>query len=164
MKTRLAATGIVAAAALAVAAAPAGASTSAINATGGSLVTTATAAAPNVAAKANVSYAITNARCTSTGITFTAKTAESGRSGVQQFRQTGQEQEYTGSRWVNITGKVKSNSAKFPNDSRNFSYTRDWTATHSNNGRSHRVVWQGFYLNGSGGALFKTKPIAINCF
>lgn len=129
----------------------------------GSLRTFATPKARTVSADAAVGFAITKAKCFANKITFTAETYENGRSGVQQFRQQAQLQEYTTRGWVNLTGVNKVKSTKFPNDARNFSFTRDWTANHANNGASHRVVWQGFYLNGGGKAIYKTKKITVNC-
>jgi hypothetical protein len=153
---------MVAAAAVAVTAAPASAATSSAMTGTGRLATSAVAAKPNVLG-ASVSFSITNAKCFSNAITFTARTSESGISGVQQFKQTAREQEFTTSGWVNITGTAVTKSAKFPNDSRNFFYSFNWRATHAANGASYRVIWQGFYLNGGGSAIFKTKQIAVNC-
>jgi hypothetical protein len=112
---------------------------------------------------ASVSFAITNARCFAGAITFTAKQQENGVSGVQQFRQKAREQEFTNAGWVNITNTLVSRSTRFPNDGRNFSFTLNWRFVHPANGASHRVIWQGFYLNGGGGVLFKTVPVRINC-
>ncbi|HET7474809.1 MAG TPA: hypothetical protein VFJ97_02150 [Dermatophilaceae bacterium] len=167
MKIRIAAVGAAAAAlAVVTTALPASAaeSRSSITSPRGQLGTSAVAAPSNVAPAASVSFSITNAQCFSNAITFTAKTQENGRSGVQQFKQTAVEQRFNGLNWVNITAKAVVKSAKFPNDFRNFSFTRDWSATHAADGASYRVVWQGFYLNGFGATLFKTKPIKINCF
>ena len=129
----------------------------------GGLAVAASAKPANVAPKAAVGFSITDARCSSTKVTFTAETYENGRSGVQQFKQQARLQEFTTRGWVNVTKTSKVKSTKFPNDSRNFSFTRDWAATHAANGASYRVIWQGYYLNGSGAAIFKTKPIKVLC-
>lgn len=167
MNRRVAVLGLVAGAALVgsatIPAAAAPVSSATITGGSGTLSDTNAPTARNVSLNASVSYAITNAQCTSTSILFTAKTQENGFSGVQQFKQTAVEQEFTGAGWVNITAKAVTKSVKFPNDGRNFSYTFGWRANHAANGASHRVVWQGFYLNSRGGTLYKTVPVKINC-
>lgn len=129
----------------------------------GSLSTMAAPKARTVSTNAAVGFAVTDAKCWADGITFTAETYENGLSGVQQFRQQAKLQEFTTRGWVTISGTSKVLSTKFANDSRNFTFSRDWTATHDVNGASHRVIWQGFYLNGTGKAIFKTKQIKVNC-
>ncbi|CCH76507.1 exported hypothetical protein [Nostocoides japonicum T1-X7] len=165
MKKRVAVAGLVAAGLTVVATAvpSSAAPAESVASSGGGLHATSSAKAANVAAKAAVGFSITGAKCYSNAITFTAETYENGRSGVQQFRQQARLQEYTTRGWVNATPLSKVKSTKFPNDARNFSFTRDWKATHAVTGTSYRVIWQGFYLNGSGKALFKTKQIKVNC-
>lgn len=165
MKARTAFVGVLAAGLTTVATAlPSSAAEShgSLSSTGG-LTTSAVAKARTVSPDAAVGFAITNAKCFSNAITFTAETYENGFSGVQQFRQQARLQQRTASGWVNVTPVSKVKSTKFPNDARNFRFTRDWTASHAVTGASYRVIWQGFFLNGSGRALFKTKPVQVNC-
>jgi hypothetical protein len=148
----------VAAAAVLLLGSPASAATSANSASG----TAVRATSARIVASASVSFRISNARCHSTSITFTATTQENGRSGVQRFRQTAVLQEFRSGSWHNRASSTRT-STKFPNDSRNFAFTLNWTGTHPANGASWREVWQGFYLNGSGHVLFKTRKITITC-
>ncbi len=152
---------------LALTASPAHASTSG-DSVGGSGVLDGSAGASKAnvsdSPDAAISFAISRIRCFSNAITFQAKTQENGFSGVQQFRQTAYEQVLTTAGWRSITPKGKTVSQKFPNNGQNFSYTFNWRATHAVTGASYRVVWQGYYLNGFGQALYKTRPVAVNCF
>lgn len=102
-------------------------------------------------------------RCFSNAITFNAKTYENGRSGVQQFRQRAQLQQFTTRGWAPASRINSVKSARFPNDFRNFYFSRKWQANHVANGASWRVAWQGFYLNGFGRAIAKTKVIFVTC-
>lgn len=158
MRTRLAVLVTLIAAAVGLLAGPASATTAALDRS-----TAATVSGQVPVADASVSFAITNARCFAGAITFTAKQQENGFSGVRQFRQNAREQEFTNAGWVNITNTLVSRSTRFPNDGRNFTFTLNWRFTHPSNGASFRVIWQGFYLNGAGGVLFKTVPVRVNC-
>lgn len=168
MKIRTAAAGVASVAlGIALTASPAHASTAGESIGGsGALDGSAAASKANLpdSPDASVSFAITNIQCFSNAITFRAKTQENGFSGVQQFKQTAVEQVLTTAGWQSITGKAVTKSQKFPNNGLNFSYTFNWRATHAVTGASYRVIWQGFYLNGFGQTLFKTRPIAVNCF
>jgi hypothetical protein len=156
---RAAALGVAAAAAIAMQAAPAGASTSSSHA-----AKISSAAQPSSVARAGtVGFKVNNGKCFANKITFTAKTYETGRSGVQRFRQKAVLQEFRGGRWVNRATSTKA-STKFPNNAVSYSYTLNWTGTHTANGSSWREVWQGFYLNGWGGVIAKTKKITLTCF
>lgn len=136
---------------LATAVTPASAST----ATSGRL-----SAQPAVAA--SVTYKVSNLKCFSNAIQFTAKQQENGVSGVTQFRQLVREQQFTNHGWVFITGTAKSTSNRFPNDSRSFFYSRVWKASHAANGASYRARWQGLYYSGSRVA-FRTPFIYATC-
>lgn len=147
-----------------VAASPANAAVgNGLNSTGGGVTVDAKAQPRNVDARAAVGFRISNASCTSTSVKFRAKTYETGRSGVRQFVQKAQLQKYTTGGWVNATGVRKVASQRFPNDSRNFAFTRVWTGTHSANGGSWRVKWQGVYKNGGGATIAKTRVITVTC-
>ncbi len=52
---------------------------------------------------------------------------------------------------------------KFANTAGATYYTLNWTENHVANGASWRVVWQGFYLNGSGQTIAKTNKVRVNC-
>jgi hypothetical protein len=154
LRIRRAATATVGAAAAAVLlfGSPANAANTGNSATGGAV----RPASARIVPSASVSFRISNARCHSTSITFTATTQENGRSGVQQFRQTAVLQEFRFGSW-HTRASASRKSVRFPNDSRNFAFTLNWTGSHPANGSSWREVWQGFYLNGSGNVLFKTR-------
>jgi hypothetical protein len=155
---RLALLGLVSATVLLGIAAPAGASTgvssrpAGVTGSGGDFV----------AAAGTVGFSVTNGRCYSNAITFTAQTYETGLSGVQRFRQKATLQEYTRSGWVNRASQTY-RSQKFANTAGATYYTLNWTENHVANGASWRVVWQGFYLNGSGQTIAKTNKVRVNC-
>ena len=92
---------------------------------------------------------------------FTARTYETGLSGVQRFRQKAILQEFTGFGWANRSTKTI-RSTKFPNTAGSTSFTLDWTGTHVNSGASWRI-WPGFYLNASGAVIAKTTKVFITC-
>lgn len=115
------------------------------------------------AASAAVGFRISGATCYSNAVTFTADTYETGFSGVQRFRQRAQLQEFTTAGWVARTPISSVTSTRFPNNGSSFHFSRDWNAAHVADGASWRVVWQGFYLNGFGGTIAKTRPINVNC-
>ncbi len=118
---------------------------------------------PDLAAAA-VSFRVFNATCTSTQVKFTARTQENGFSGVQRFRQRTQLQEFVGGRWVARSPFTNALSTTFPNDGRNFFFTRVWRGTHSATGRSWRTVWDAQYLSGSGQVLFFVNPpVTVTC-
>jgi hypothetical protein len=162
MKIRLALVSVAAAVAVVATGLPASAATSAaptIRSSHGSLST-----APTKAVRAaGVSFLVSNKKCFSNGITFTARQTEFGLSGVQQFEQAAREQAWNGVKWVNITTISRVFSAQFPNDGRNFTFVRNWTATHPVTGGSFRVQWQGFYLNGLGRVILRTVVVAVLC-
>ncbi len=114
-------------------------------------------------AAASVGFRISNARCTANHVLFNADTYETGFSGVQRLQQRAQLQEFTTRGWVNATGVSTATSTRFPNDGRSFHFSRKWDGTHAANGASWRVKWQGFYLNGGGGAIASTKVILVTC-
>lgn len=115
-------------------------------------------------AAASVGFTVNNLRCFSNAVVFNATTRESGRSGVQQFQQRAQLQEFAAGAWRNRTSVARSNSTRFPNDFRNFSYSREWRGNHVANNASWRVKWQGFYLNGAGRIIAQTRVITATCF
>lgn len=115
-----------------------------------------------VAAAGTVGFSVTNGRCYSNAITFTAQTYETGLSGVQRFRQKAVLQEYTASGWKARASQTY-RSVKFANTAAATYYTLNWTENHVANGASWRVVWQGFFLNGSGGTIAKTRKINVTC-
>lgn len=147
-----------------IAASPASAAVSTdLRSSGGGVGTDAKAQPGNVDARGRVGFVVNNTSCTSTTIKFRAKTYETGRSGVQQFVQKAQLQKYTTAGWVNASSVRKVASQRFPNDSRNFYFVRVWTGTHSANGGSWRVKWQGVYKNGGGSTIAKTRVITVTC-
>ncbi len=115
-------------------------------------------------AAASVGFVVNNLRCFSNAVVFNARTFENGRSGVQQFQQRAQLQEFAFGAWRNRTAVSRVNSTRFPNDFRNFSFTREWRGNHVANGASWRVKWQGFYLNGFGQVIAQTRVITATCF
>lgn len=114
------------------------------------------------AAAGTVGYSVTNAHCYSNAITFTARTYETGLSGVQRFRQKAVLQQYTTFGWVKVSTRTV-RSVQFANTSATTSFTLDWTGSHPANGASYREVWQGFYLNGAGAVIAKTTKVTITC-
>ncbi len=173
---RLLVGGVATATAVVLVAAPAGASTGSsvtstpqgsaeANATGGRAATVDAPAAGAVSgvAAAAVAYRISSATCFSNDVRFTADTFETGLSGVQRFRQAAQLQEFTTRGWVPTTGTATVTSATFPNDRRSIHFVRTWNGTHAANGASWRVVWQGFYYNGGGALVAKTRPVPVTC-
>ena len=115
------------------------------------------------AARASVGFSVRNLNCFSNAVVFDALTFENGRSGVQQFRQKAQLQEFVG-RWVNRSPVSVVNSTRFPNNARSFRFDRHWQGTHVANGASRRVKWQGQYLNGFGQVIAQTRVITATCF
>lgn len=114
-------------------------------------------------AAGSVGFRVYNLQCFARDVTFNADTFETGRSGVQRFRQQAQLQEFAG-RWANRSAVSRVTSQKFPNNASSFHFDRHWDGSHANNGASWRVKWQGFYLNGGGGVIAKTKVITATCF
>ena len=162
MRRRFVAVVAAAGASLTLVATPATAGSTGLSSTGKGLSTASAATSrPNVA-NASVGFRIYNARCTATQIRFTADTFETGRSGVQQFKQKAQLQEYVG-RWVARTRVLTVTSQRFPNDRRNFHFVRNWVGTHPNNGHSWRIAWRGLYLNGFGQVIARTRVIYVIC-
>lgn len=129
--------------------------------TSASTGTTGTISAQPVVAS-SVSYKVSNLKCFSNAIQFTAKQQENGLSGVTQFRQQVREQEFTDNGWVFITGTAKATSKPFPNDSRSFFFTRVWTTSHAADGASYRARWQGLYYSGSR-VVFQTPFVYATC-
>jgi hypothetical protein len=164
MRIRGTVLGVAAAAAVLLTSAPAGASTlpAAVSGTGRLNVALASPSTGKVPAP-SVGFSVSPPKCFANAVTFTATQVEFGVSGVQQFKQTAFEQEFTTSGWVSITGLAVAKSVTFPNDARSFSFTRHWATSHVANGASYRVIWQGFYLNGRGAALFKTVKVIDRC-
>lgn len=159
MRRRLSAVALLAAAGMAMTAAPASASTGASTLTGTGRLsqerTAATPATPYI-------YSISNRACLSNGLRFTAQQKEIGRSGTQRFRQLAQLQHRVGTRWVASTGVASVFSVRFPNDARTFVFTRTWTGTYGSvdRGRLVRIVWKGQWLNGAGAVIAKS-PVVV---
>lgn len=159
MRRRLSIAAVLAAAGLAVTAAPASASTGAATLTStGQLAQERAATAP----ASPYLYSISNRTCLSNGLRFAAKQKEVGRSGTQRFRQLAQLQHLVGARWVPDTPVASVLSTRFPNDSRTFVFTRLWTGTYGSADRGHqvRITWQGQWLNGAGAVIAKS-PVVV---
>jgi len=113
------------------------------------------------AAAGTVGYSVTNQKCYSTIVAFTAKTYETGLSGVQQFRQKAVLQQKTATGWAWRAAKTVT-SAKFANTGATVTYTVYWSGIHPSGG-SWREVWQGFYLNGTAQVITRTPKVYITC-
>ena len=163
MRKRFAAVVATAGACVLVAGSPVSAGSTATGSAGKGLSTASAAASrPNVA-NAAVGFRVYNARCTATQIRFTADTFETGRSGVQRFRQKAQLQEFVGGRWVARSRVVTVTSQRFPDDRRSFHFVRNWVGTHPANGNRWREAWRGLYLNGAGQVIARTRVIFVTC-
>lgn len=143
--------------ALAATAAPAGAKAASTGAARPAAVAQSKAAAAFPA-----TYRIYNVRCYNDRITYSARQQENGLSGVTRFRQSAYEQEYY-NYWYNITGTYTYYSSSFPNNYNSYYYILNWFFNHPYNGYSHRVYWQGWWLNRYGQTLYHASRY-IYCY
>jgi hypothetical protein len=124
---------------LALSAAPAGASTASVTATGGSSL--AASAAPS--GRATYVYVILAHNCPAFNkASIRLRQRENGTSGTNYFQQIAQGQVFRGGVWQNRGNQASQRSTQFPNDFRNFIYDGpNWVFTwNSEFAFSHRVL------------------------